>query len=90
MGDGTHEGASWCCHSRTQVVAHSVGTWNAYEFLTLARARGLPMPRRAFLSAMAPPDLPPQQRPWRQQRALPEADFKASVGLIRATGVDTC
>ncbi|KAL4451499.1 hypothetical protein ABPG75_007161 [Micractinium tetrahymenae] len=57
------------------VVAHSVGTWNAYEFLRLAQRQGLPMPRQAFLSAMASPDIPWEQRPWRQQRGLNEAQF---------------
>ncbi|EFN56085.1 hypothetical protein CHLNCDRAFT_145600 [Chlorella variabilis] len=32
------------------VVAHSVGTWNAYEFLRLAQQQGLPMPAKVFLS----------------------------------------
>ena len=65
----------WCFPFHVEVVAHSVGTWNAFEFLALARSQGLPMPQQAFLSAMAAPDIHPQQRPWRQQRMLPEADF---------------
>ena len=28
------------------VVGHSVGTWNAFEFLSLAREEGLPMPKK--------------------------------------------
>ncbi len=59
-----------------------MGTWNAFEFLHLARAAGLPMPQAAFLSAMAAPDIPTAQRPWRQQRLLSEADFK--VGFLAA------
>ncbi|CAL8468350.1 g7890 [Coccomyxa elongata] len=58
------------------VIAHSVGTWNAFEFLMQARSQGLPMPRHVFLSAMAAPDIPVEQRPWRQQRSLSEADFQ--------------
>jgi len=38
-----------------QVVAHSVGTWNAYEFLRLAQQQGLPMPAKAFLSGACHP-----------------------------------
>jgi surfactin synthase thioesterase subunit len=63
-----------------QVVAHSVGTWNAFEFLKLARRKGLPMPRHAFLSAMAAPDIPLHERPWRRQRTLSEAQFQ--VGCL--------
>ncbi len=62
-----------------QIIAHSVGTWNAYEFLRLAQQRGLPMPLKAFLSAMASPDIPWEKRPWRQQRGLSEADFKVGA-----------
>lgn len=57
------------------VIAHSVGTWVAYEFLQAVRQAGLPMPCHAFLSAMAAPDVPLQQRPWRQA-TLDEAEFK--------------
>ena len=59
-----------------QVVAHSVGTWIAYELLVLARSRGLPMPRKAFLSAMASPDIADAARPWRRQRMLSDAEFQ--------------
>jgi len=59
-----------------QVIAHSVGTWNAYEFLMLAKARGLPMPKHAFLSAMASPDISEESRPWRRNCTLDEEAFK--------------
>ena len=65
-----------------QVVAHSVGTWSAYEFLMLARDRGLPMPKHIFLSAMAAPDIPEDRRPWRKNRDLDEDSFKVK-GFIR-------
>ncbi|PRW20885.1 Monothiol glutaredoxin- chloroplastic [Chlorella sorokiniana] len=58
------------------VVAHSVGTWVAYELLRAVQAAGLPMPTKVFLSAMASPDIPWDQRPWRQQRGLDEEQFK--------------
>ena len=57
------------------MVAHSVGTWVAYELLRLAQSHGLPMPRKAFLSAMASPDIAVEARPWRQQRTLTEENF---------------
>ena len=66
---------------RLQVVAHSVGTWVAYELLMLARSRGLPMPRKAFLSAMASPDIAAAARPWRQQRILSEAAFQVRLRI---------
>ncbi|EIE19364.1 alpha/beta-hydrolase [Coccomyxa subellipsoidea C-169] len=58
------------------VIGHSVGTWNAFEFLMLAQSEGVPMPRHVFLSAMAAPNIPTEQRPWRRQHSLSEADFK--------------
>ena len=60
------------------MIAHSVGTWNAYEFLVLARRHGLSMPQQAFLSAMAAPDMAEELRPWRKQQHLDEAAFQAS------------
>ncbi len=57
------------------VVAHSLGTWAAFELLRLAKRQGLPMPAAAWLSAMPSPDTPLEQRPWRQQRALDEQQF---------------
>lgn len=47
----------------------------------LARARGVPMPRAAFLSAMASPDLAEEARPWRRQAELPEERFKACAAV---------
>lgn len=58
------------------LIAHSVGTWIAYEFLVLCRERGVPMPRQAFISAMPCPDIPFDARPWRQQKNLNEEEFK--------------
>ncbi len=65
--------------STLQVVAHSVGTWVAYELLRLAQSQRLPMPRKAFLSAMASPDIAIDARPWRQQRTLAGEDFKVRL-----------
>ena len=58
------------------LLAHSVGTWISYEFLLLCKARGVPLPTRAFISAMPSPDIPMKERPWRQQRGLDEEAFK--------------
>ena len=33
------------------IIGHSVGTWIAFETLSLAREQGLPMPRKARLRA---------------------------------------
>ena len=59
-----------------------MGTWTAYEFLMLARSKGLPMPKQVFLSAMASPDIPVRERPWRVNANLDEEDFKVSLSLI--------
>ena len=58
------------------LVCHSVGTWIAYEFLCLCNKHGVPMPQKAFISAMPSPDIPFEERPWRQQRNLDEEQFK--------------
>lgn len=73
--------AKHCWHAvsvfvHLQVIAHSMGAWTAYEFLLHARANGLAMPVKAFLSAMPHPDIPVEQRPWRQQARLDEAQFQ--------------
>ena len=68
--DAHKVGARWV------LLAHSVGTWISYEFLLLCKARGVPLPQRAFLSAMPSPDIAMDARPWRQQKGLDEAQFK--------------
>ena len=55
-----------------------MGTWCAYEFLMLARSKGLPQPRHCFLSAMAAPDMAEDLRPWSKQEDLDEAAFQVS------------
>ena len=65
-----------------QVVAHSVGTWTAYEFLMLARSKGLAMPKHVFMSAMASPDIPVRERPWRVNANLSEEEFKVSLRFM--------
>lgn len=65
-------------------IAHSLGSWMAFEVLRAARAQGLPMPLRLFVSAMPGPDIPFAERPWRQQRHLNETEFKVlPVSFIR-------
>lgn len=59
-----------------QLVAHSVGTWISFEFLQACRGAGVPLPKLAFLSGMASPDIPFEERPWRQQKNLNEEEFK--------------
>lgn len=73
-----------------QIIAHSVGTWVAFELLAAARGAGLPMPRAAFLSAMAAPDMPEARRPWRRQRELSEADFQVTYGASCCALVASC
>jgi len=58
------------------VVGHSVGTWNAFEFLSLARDEGVPMPRKVFFSCFPSPDLPEENRPWKRNSRLSEENFK--------------
>lgn len=65
------------------IVGHSMGTWVAYEFIAAARDHGLPMPRHVSISALCAPDLPFEQRPWRQQRSLDEENFKVPDSSFR-------
>jgi len=46
------------------VIGHSVGTWNGFEFLSLLRDEGLPMPLKTFFSGFPSPDIPVDERPW--------------------------
>ena len=57
--------ATRLCDAPYCVVAHSVGTWIAFEMLALAREAGLPMPLRVFFSCFPAPSLPVPQRPWK-------------------------
>jgi surfactin synthase thioesterase subunit len=68
------------------IIAHSVGCWNAYEFLCQMREVGMPMPLKAFLSAMASPDIPVPERPWRQQKTLTEDEFKEEARFVHIGG----
>ena len=77
-GKSKHNSCRGVAH--LQVIGHSMGAWAAYEFLILARANGVPMPVNAFLSAMPQPDIPFEQRPWKQQASLDEVQFQ--VGSI--------
>ncbi|EFJ44187.1 hypothetical protein VOLCADRAFT_118842 [Volvox carteri f. nagariensis] len=61
------------------VLSHSFGTWICFELLRAVRRAGLPLPRIWCLSAMPYPDVPYSLRPWRQQRALGDADFQEEV-----------
>ena len=56
-----------------------MGAWAAYEFLIHARASGVSMPSKAFLSAMPQPDIPLEQRPWKPQASLDEAQFQVRL-----------
>jgi hypothetical protein len=40
---------------------------------------GLPPPCKVLLAAMPTPDIPFQQRPWRQQHLLNDAQFKVTA-----------
>ena len=61
------------------ILAHSVGTWVAFEFLSLLREAGLPMPAHVLFSAFPAPDIAPAARPWRPNAALNEAAFKGEL-----------
>lgn len=62
-----------------QIVAHSVGTWCAFEFLQLARTYGLSMPQKVFFSAMASPNIAPSVRPWKPQKELSDDQFQVAT-----------
>jgi len=67
------------------VVAHSVGTWIAYELLRRMRQDAIggggrkkmfKMPEHCFLSSFPPPTIPDAERPWRVNKDLDEEQFK--------------
>ena len=61
------------------IVAHSVGTWIAYELIRLLKQHSLPMPAHAFLSCFPAPDIPVAERPWTANggSTLGDAAFQA-------------
>lgn len=89
----THDSCLAACSARctvpAQVIAHSVGTWNAYEFLRLALREGLPMPRKVFLSGgclaacvpAASPLLQPGQGPLLSPCGLEVMPSNATIAL---------
>ena len=58
------------------VVAHSVGTWVAYELLQALRAVGAPLPVQYCVSCFPAPDIAPAARPWVPNAGLAEAAFQ--------------
>lgn len=67
-----------CGDVPTVFVAHSVGTWVAYELLRRMEAAGKPkMPEQAFFSSFPPPTIPTEERPWNVNEGLDEGEFKA-------------
>merc|ERR1712039_157719 len=52
------------------VYGHSVGTWVGFEFLSLARKIGLPMPKAGFFMAFPAPHLPFEKRPWPRSKKM--------------------
>jgi len=57
------------------VIGHSLGTWEAFEFLSRAREEGFAMPLQSFLSAFPAPNIPEQDRPWKQCRHMTGPEF---------------
>jgi surfactin synthase thioesterase subunit len=60
------------------VVGHSMGAWAAVEVASAvaeALGDGDKPPAVLAVSAIPPPDWPPEDQPWRQQRTLDDAQF---------------
>jgi len=68
------------------IVAHSVGTWIAYELLQLIQADNkagrsklsemFKFPQQVYFSSFPPPSMPVEERPWRVNKELSEEEFK--------------
>mmetsp|Transcript_26860 Transcript_26860/g.45783 ORF Transcript_26860/g.45783 Transcript_26860/m.45783 type:complete len:327 (+) Transcript_26860:216-1196(+) len=65
------------------IIAHSVGTWIAYELLQLIQSNStktsskkMQMPEHVFFSSFPPPTIPHDERPWRINAQLNEEQFK--------------
>lgn len=61
------------------VWCHSVGSWVGFEFLTLARKIGLPMPIAGFFMAFPAPHLPEAKRNWHKNKGMSEKQFKEEL-----------
>ena len=61
------------------IVAHSVGTWIAYELLQLISttpSSSMGMPEQVFFSSFPSPSIHVEERPWNVNKELSEDDFK--------------
>mmetsp|Transcript_12873 Transcript_12873/g.17592 ORF Transcript_12873/g.17592 Transcript_12873/m.17592 type:complete len:353 (-) Transcript_12873:228-1286(-) len=63
------------------VIGHSVGTWCAFEMLSLAREKGFPMPLKVFFSCFPSPDIPEDRRPWKRSRLMRDQEFMAEARM---------
>eukprot|EP00747_Dinoflagellata_sp_TGD_P212935 gnl/TRDRNA2_/TRDRNA2_85959_c0_seq1.p1 gnl/TRDRNA2_/TRDRNA2_85959_c0~~gnl/TRDRNA2_/TRDRNA2_85959_c0_seq1.p1 ORF type:complete len:410 (+),score=101.01 gnl/TRDRNA2_/TRDRNA2_85959_c0_seq1:32-1261(+) len=60
-------------------LAHSVGTWVAFEMLIEMRKCGLPMPKLCFFNSFAAPHMPVSMRPWRVNRRLSDENMQTEL-----------
>jgi surfactin synthase thioesterase subunit len=58
------------------IVAHSVGTWVAYEFLHLLRERNVNLPIHCYFSCFPAPDIAVSDRPWTANAGMSDPDFQ--------------
>ena len=58
------------------IFAHSMGTWVAYEFCLLARAKGHPAPTVLVASGFPSPTCPMDKRPWAVSKGMSDDEFK--------------
>lgn len=61
------------------LFGHSGSAWVAFEACRVLRERGAPAPALMVVSALPPPTLPPERRPWRPHAALPAAEARAEL-----------
>jgi surfactin synthase thioesterase subunit len=57
-------------------IAHSVGTWVAFELLHLLRERNIGMPMHCYFSCFPAPDLAVADRPWTSNAGMADEAFK--------------
>ena len=66
------------------MIAHSVGTWMAYEFALVAAAASLP-PSHAFMACFPGPFIPDAARPWTTSELLTDPELQAQCRLWGST-----
>ena len=70
MSSGIWDSKEWT------IVAHSMGTWMAYEFMLLLQDNNKPLPPKVIFSCFPSPVMEPSLRPWKKGSEISLKEFQ--------------